>query len=139
MRIRIEHLGGHKRVNFVALSRCGTARCSAAIDPATPLARQAEVVATAEAAGYSAAYLEDASFTKLRELSLSVQAPRSWASAVSGDRLTFTVSGRDLLTWSSYRGLDPEVNTAGNREFGSSDQGEVPRLPTYIARIDVAW
>lgn len=134
IRVRVEHLGGHKRFNASARTRCFYAVCPDAIDRRTPLERQAQVYSPD-----GAPYLEDASFTKLREVSLSVKAPRPWANLLAGDRLTFTVSGRDLLTWSSYRGLDPETNTARTFPYASADQGEIPRLPTYNARIDVAW
>ena len=62
------------------------------------------------------AFLEDASFVKLRELSVSFALPKSLIrtafSAASAARLE--LSGRNLLTWTPYTGLDPEVSNFGN-------------------------
>ena len=137
--VRFEHLGGHKRANAVEAGRCGGRSCADAIVPSTPLGRQARAAFKLVKFDESTAYLEDGSFTKLREVSLSVDAPRAWASALSGDRLRLILTGRDLLTWSSYRGLDPETNTGRGIAYSSIDEGELPRLPTYGARIDISW
>ncbi len=65
----------------------------------------------------SRAFVEDASFVKLRELALSYQLPeaiyRRLFSSASGVRLE--LSGRNLKTWTGYTGLDPEVSNFGNQ------------------------
>ncbi len=69
----------------------------------------------------SRAYIVDASFVKLRELSLSYQLPqglvrRTFAGA-QDVRLEF--SGRNLRTWTKYDGLDPEVSNNGNQNLNT--------------------
>ncbi|HEX5725855.1 MAG TPA: TonB-dependent receptor, partial [Longimicrobiaceae bacterium] len=69
---------------------------------------------------YQQQYIEDASFVKLRELALSYALPqqvvgRLW-NRVQDARIT--LSGRNLVTWSDYRGLDPEVSNFGNQQIG---------------------
>ncbi len=65
-------------------------------------------------AGPGEQFMEDAGFVKLRELSLtfSVNQPviRNLTGFGSAD---FRIAGRNLKTWTKYRGLDPEVNNAG--------------------------
>ena len=59
-------------------------------------------------------YIEDASFVKLREVSVSYDVPRrmlSFSSAVQSLRLS--VTGRNLFMWAPYSGLDPEVANFG--------------------------
>jgi TonB-linked SusC/RagA family outer membrane protein len=65
----------------------------------------------------TAVYVEDASFAKLRELTLSYTLPetmvnRVWRQARSAE---ISFSGRNLLTWTKYTGLDPEVSNFGNQ------------------------
>ena len=61
-----------------------------------------------------AQFVEDASFVKLRELSLAYTLGQQWVRS----RLGFTsidlrLAGRNLATWTDYRGLDPESNLGG--------------------------
>jgi len=64
-------------------------------------------------------YIEDASFVKLREVSVAWNAPEKWVKdALSIASLRVSVSGRNLKTWTSYSGLDPEVSNFGNQPVG---------------------
>jgi TonB-dependent starch-binding outer membrane protein SusC len=55
------------------------------------------------------AYDEDASFVKLRELSLGYTVPRGFANRLGIQGATITVAGRNLHTWTNYSGADPEI------------------------------
>jgi TonB-linked SusC/RagA family outer membrane protein len=62
-----------------------------------------------------AQFVENGSFVKLRELSLTYTLNQRWLQ----DRLGFSsvdlrVAGRNLHTWTKYRGLDPETNLGGS-------------------------
>jgi len=64
-------------------------------------------------------YIQDASFVKLREVTLSYQLPQGlmqslFRGSVTGARAE--LSGRNLITWSKYPGLDPEVSNFGKPE-----------------------
>lgn len=64
-------------------------------------------------------YVEDATFVKLRELSLTYKLPRDVVQALDPlQRGYVTLSGRNLLTLTDYSGLDPEVSNFGNRPIG---------------------
>ncbi|HWU91477.1 MAG TPA: SusC/RagA family TonB-linked outer membrane protein [Kofleriaceae bacterium] len=64
-------------------------------------------------------YIEDATFVKLRELSVSYSLPKKYASQLGAVKtLTVSASGRNLLTLSKYSGLDPEVSNFGNQPIG---------------------
>jgi len=67
-----------------------------------------------------AVYIQDASFVKLREITLSYQLPEElirslFRGSVTGARAE--LSGRNLITWSKYAGLDPEVSNFGNQNI----------------------
>jgi TonB-linked SusC/RagA family outer membrane protein len=55
-------------------------------------------------------YIEDGSFVKLREASLSYTLAESWARRVGAERVALRLAGRNLFTWTDYTGLDPEIN-----------------------------
>ncbi len=67
-----------------------------------------------------AVYIQDASFVKLREITLSYQLPEElirslFRGSVTGARAE--LSGRNLITWSKYAGLDPEVSNFANQNI----------------------
>lgn len=66
----------------------------------------------------SRGYIEGGSYLKLRQLSLSYSLPRPVVQGVLGsavESLDLRLSGRDLVTWTGYTGLDPEVSNFGNQ------------------------
>ncbi|MEJ7600518.1 MAG: SusC/RagA family TonB-linked outer membrane protein [Kofleriaceae bacterium] len=64
-------------------------------------------------------YIEDASFVKVREISVNYTVPKKIAEQIGPLKtLSVGVSGRNLLTFSSYSGLDPEVSNFGNQPIG---------------------
>jgi TonB-linked SusC/RagA family outer membrane protein len=65
-------------------------------------------------------YIEDATFLKLREVSLTYNLnPEFMQQLWSGFRyVTLRATGRDLLTFTEYSGLDPEVSNFGNQQIG---------------------
>ena len=64
-------------------------------------------------------YIEDASYVKLREVSLTWRVPAGLLSRVSGgvESASVELSGRNLVTWTDYTGLDPEVSNFGNQQI----------------------
>ena len=58
-------------------------------------------------------WIEDGTFVKLREVSLSYLIPAELVRGVGIQGLRATVFGRNLLSFDSYSGYDPETNVAG--------------------------
>ncbi|WNJ19239.1 TonB-dependent receptor [Pontibacter sp. G13] len=54
-------------------------------------------------------WMEDASYARLRNVSLSYTLPKAIMESLPFDNLRFTVSGTNLLTFTNYSGWDPEV------------------------------
>jgi TonB-linked SusC/RagA family outer membrane protein len=64
--------------------------------------------------GDARAYVEDASFVKIREVSVAYDLPKRYASQLGPLKsLQLSLSGRNLATFTSYTGLDPEVSNFG--------------------------
>ena len=55
-------------------------------------------------------FVEDASFIRLKTLSLSYNFPKKWLKNIGISKLNVFVTGYDLFTWTSYKGQDPEVS-----------------------------
>ncbi|HET7502163.1 MAG TPA: SusC/RagA family TonB-linked outer membrane protein [Kofleriaceae bacterium] len=64
-------------------------------------------------------YIEDGSFVKLREVSIGYTLPKRLVSELGPvKQLQISASGRNLLTFSGYSGLDPEVSNFGGQPIG---------------------
>ncbi|MEO7082955.1 MAG: SusC/RagA family TonB-linked outer membrane protein, partial [Gemmatimonadaceae bacterium] len=58
-------------------------------------------------------FAEDGGYTKLREISLAYTLDSYAIRRAGFSSIDFRVAGRNLHTWTSYSGLDPETNLAG--------------------------
>jgi TonB-dependent starch-binding outer membrane protein SusC len=58
-------------------------------------------------------YLEDASYVKLRDLSVRYNTAADWVRYLGASRAQFEIVGRNLITWTDYSGYDPEINMFG--------------------------
>ena len=134
----LDHRGGQKLLNLTEVFRCATfAICRAANDPSAPLADQAAY--TGSLMGTDAGYIQDASFTKLREVSIAFGVPQRYVSRFGFQGATLTFAGRNLHTWTNYKGIDPELNEQGGANFSTDEFLSQPHVRYYTARIDLSW
>jgi TonB-linked SusC/RagA family outer membrane protein len=85
-------------------------------------------------------YIEDASFLKVRELTLSWDLPRSVVDGLFGGAryARLSVSGRNLLTFTGYSGHDPEVSNFGNQNVARNiDVAPFPPSRSFWFAIDL--
>jgi hypothetical protein len=73
-------------------------------------------------------YIEDGSFVKVREISVTYTLPKRLVNQLRPlQTLQLSVSGRNLLTFTGYTGLDPEVSNFGGQPIGRNyDVGPYP-------------
>jgi hypothetical protein len=57
--------------------------------------------------------VEDGSFIRVREVSITYAVPRSLIRAFRVQSLTLTGAVRNLALWTRYSGVDPEVSNTG--------------------------
>ena len=69
-------------------------------------------------------------------MSLTYTAPESWAARIGARSLNFSMTGRNLVTWSPYNGIDPEVQYQGTTP---QDQGLVPPLTQFVATLNLRF
>jgi TonB-linked SusC/RagA family outer membrane protein len=84
-------------------------------------------------AGDVSPYVEDASFVKIREISLTYDFPEKVAKQLGPvSSLELQLSGRNLATFSPYSGLDPEVSNFGSQPIGRNyDVAPYPPSRSY--------
>ncbi len=87
---------------------------------------------------YRYAFIESASFAKLREISVSYTLPDRWARSLGASAARVTVSGRNLHTWTGYTGIDPEAYFVGE-QFVRVDQGQTPQLAQVKTTISLTF
>ncbi|HUQ19124.1 MAG TPA: SusC/RagA family TonB-linked outer membrane protein [Gemmatimonadaceae bacterium] len=132
-----DHKGDYMLFNNTLRFRCSFNNCQEAYDKTMPLAAQAANIAIA--LGSDAGFIEDATYTKLRELSFTFSAPSSFAQAVRASSLTFTIAGRNLKTWTDFGGLDPDINASPGTNFTSQEFLTLPPTRNWTARINVGF
>jgi TonB-dependent starch-binding outer membrane protein SusC len=138
---QFDYRGGHLVDNSLEQFRCfSIVNCRGLYDKTAPLSEQARAQATfLPGAGNSVAFLEPGWFIKLRELSLTLEAPDGWARAFRTSRLSLTLAGRNLWTITDYSGVDPEVNAFAQNNFASSDFESQAQVRYWTARLNVGF
>jgi TonB-linked SusC/RagA family outer membrane protein len=61
---------------------------------------------------FSDGAVSDASFVRLKNAALSYSFPMKWSSQVKAELIRFYLQGQNLLTWTNYKGGDPETRSA---------------------------
>jgi TonB-dependent starch-binding outer membrane protein SusC len=89
----------------------------------------------------NSAYIEHASFLKLRELSVKYDLPQRPIDKLLHGFVRYaslSLTGRNLLTWTRYLGADPEVSNFGSQQI-SRGQDVTPYPPTrsYFLSLDL--
>jgi len=86
--------------------------------------------------------IDDASFLKLREVSVSYTLPDLWARGVGASRATVSLAGRNLYTWTRYGGLEPEAMFLGGLrggQYGEWEQTTLPQLTQWVLTVNVDY
>lgn len=134
----LDHQGGAHTADVAFRARCRLyALCREVNDPSTPLAGQALGIAVGLPDGM--APVRSASFTRLREAALTAGLPAAWARRMGGREVSLTVAGRNLAIWTSYPGLDPEVDLPAAALVREVYNDLLPLPRTLVTRLDVRF
>ncbi len=133
-----DYRGGHKKYNLTEAFRCGFNICRGLNDPDASLEEQANAQTRRSGVSTAAGYLEPGWFIKLRELSLTFFIPDDWAQKFRMDRMSLTLTGRNLATITDYQGSDPEVEQFSGA-FGSRDFLTQPQVRYWVARLNLTF
>lgn len=92
--------------------------------------------------GKTKVYVQDGSYLKLREVTLSYSLPPDVTSHIFGgiSYARFSISGRNLLRFTPYVGLDPEVSNFGNQAIGRNiDVAPFPPNRSFFFSVDLGF
>ncbi len=85
-------------------------------------------------------YIEDGSYLKLKNITLGYNLPKNLISKIRAKQLRIYVSAQNLLTITSYTGLDPEVNFFDQDNLRQGiDYGAYPTSRTFLAGLNITF
>ena len=94
-------------------------------------------------AGFTDAYVQNGSYLKLREVNLAYNLPEGLTSRLFGQGVRharLSLTGRNLLRVTPYRGLDPEVSNFANQAIVRNiDVAPFPPSRSFFLSIDLGF
>lgn len=127
-RQNLEMFTGQQNASIDALNRWTTNNPSqlyprAKLDPAPVFSNQ---------------FVESGSFARLKSLQLGYSFPKEWLKNAHITNLNLYLAAQNLLTWTSYRGFDPEVTSGSNVQIGT-DAGVYPAAKSVSVGISLTF
>ncbi|NGM60429.1 TonB-dependent receptor [Sphingobacterium sp. SGG-5] len=86
---------------------------------------------------HSSRFLEDASYIRLKELSLNYRVPTKYISRFNLRNVDFYVRAVNILTWTKWTGYDPEFYISDS--VFTSNQNQIPPARTYTIGFKVGF
>jgi TonB-linked SusC/RagA family outer membrane protein len=85
--------------------------------------------------------ITNSGFFRLREISATYSLPEALAARIRATSAGITVAARNLHTWTSYKGLDPENSfISGDRGSAVSwDQTATPALSSFLVSLNLTF
>jgi len=88
----------------------------------------------------SSRFVEDASFLRLKNVTLAYSLPKATAERMKLNRLQVYVTGQNLVTFTKYKGFDPEVNSrSGNGAALGIDYGAYPTARAFVFGVNLQF
>ena len=83
-------------------------------------------------------YVCDGTYARLKNIQLGYTLPRTLTQKILISRLRVFVAAENLLTFTSYRGFDPEISSGNGYSLGV-DYGVYPQARTFTAGLNVSF
>ncbi|MGQ1786069.1 MULTISPECIES: SusC/RagA family TonB-linked outer membrane protein [unclassified Saccharicrinis] len=84
-------------------------------------------------------YLEDASFLRLKSVTLKYNLPKSLLKNIGFTRANVYVTGQNLLTFTKYTGPDPETGASSNWKTLGFDSNQTPRSRQVTVGLNLSF
>jgi len=84
-------------------------------------------------------FVKDGSYVRLKSLQLGYTLPSAWLRKVHIQKFKVYITGQNLLTFTKYKGLDPEIGVIGNNLELGIDRGFYPQPRTVIGGVSVTF
>ncbi len=82
-------------------------------------------------------FVEDASFVRLKMISLKYSLPKKFIERFGINRFDVFTTVQDVFTWTNYSGQDPEVSLGSNIYMLSVDNANTPRPRRFALGVNV--
>ena len=90
-------------------------------------------------AGLSEAYIEDGSWIRLCEVSLSYSVPKKLLGKLPISALNLGVNARNLFLFTEYQGIDPETNLSGASNSLGRDYFNMPSTKSIEFSVQITY
>jgi TonB-linked SusC/RagA family outer membrane protein len=84
-------------------------------------------------------YVEDGSWTRIRELTLSYQLSADWLKKGGINNLEMSATGRNLFLWTEFEGNDPDTNVSGVSASRGIDYFNNPSTKSYVFSLTLTF
>jgi hypothetical protein len=84
-------------------------------------------------------FIQDGSFLKLRDISLSYNLPKSLLSKTPVAEASIGISARNFILWTKYQGIDPETNLMGSSNAQGLDYFNMPSTKSYMFSLNLGF
>jgi len=81
--------------------------------------------------------VEDGSFVRIRELSLTYSVPQKWLDNIHITQLSITAFANNAFLWTKYDGVDPETSLIGPANGQGLDYFNNPSIKSYGLRLNI--
>lgn len=104
------------------------------------IADQSFYTTTGSGFNVNAPFVQNATWTRLREatLSYSLNSPE-FRSATKLQSVTLSLTGRNLLLWTPYQGIDPDTNLTGSSNGRGLDYFQNPNTRSVIVKLAITF
>jgi hypothetical protein len=137
----VDWRGGYKKLDGDRRVRCNLfGLCRENFFP-----NEFDAITMAEVQGGSAFtynLIRDASFTRLREVSVTYTLPPMLTQYLRTTRASITLAGRNLGLWTDYPGMDPEASfNSGTRggAYGQWEQNVLPQSRQFVTTFNLSF
>ncbi len=96
-------------------------------------------IATGRPQRVSSRFVFDGSYARLKNLALGYALPAHVIKRIKMQRVRVYVSAQNILTFTDYRGYDPEVNYRNANLNAGVDYGSYPNAKSYTAGINITF
>lgn len=83
--------------------------------------------------------VEDGSYLRLKTLEFGYSIPSKLIQKFYLSNLSLNLAAQNVITWTNYSGMDPEVSTRGNVLTPGFDFSSYPRSPTFVFALKAAF
>ncbi|MFT7233334.1 MAG: TonB-linked SusC/RagA family outer membrane protein [Cyclobacteriaceae bacterium] len=84
-------------------------------------------------------YVEDGSWTRLRELTLSYRLNSEWLKKGGISSIQMSATGRNLFLWTAFEGNDPDTNVSGVSSSRGIDYFNNPSTKSYVFSLTLTF